>query len=357
MGSDRLKFPPQRDFGFYQRKKHDKWRAVEAPSPALEYAVADSHAHLHMLPDPQWELARCAANDVDLVCTIADPSEDDMVRVASFANLDDRGIAGSPSFAASDDGMEDGLSAEPGATDNPAFAVPGHHIGLGADDGKLKMPKVLLAVGVHPHNARLYSGELEQQLVQLAGRDAVRVLGEVGLDYHYDFSPRNCQQEVFRRQIRLAKQLGLPLSLHLRSGAEAEEGGEDDAHGQAFRILEEEGFPEAGTLLHCCALGPEALKPWLQAGCYIAYGGALTFKNAEAAREGARLVPEDRLLLETDSPYMTPEPMRGAGCTPAHVVFTAELLARVRGARPGEEREALLRRIHGNTERFLGCSR
>ena len=310
MGSDRLKYPPERDFGFYQRKKHDKWRAVEAPSPALEHTVADSHAHLHMLPDPQWELARCAANGVDLVCTVADPSEDDMAQVMSFV------------------AMGDG-----------------------------EMPEVLLAVGVHPHNARLYSDELERQLVQLAGCDAVRVLGEVGLDYHYDFSPRDCQRDVFRRQIRLAKRLGLPLALHLRGGAEAEEGGEDDAHGQAFRILEEEGFPEAGTLLHCCALGPEALKPWIQAGCYIAYGGALTFKNAEAAREGARLVPEDRLLLETDSPYMTPEPMRGAGCTPAHVVFTAELLAQVRGARPGSAREALLRQIHGNTERFLGCSR
>lgn len=306
MGSDRLKMPPVRDLGFYQRKKHDKWREVPAPSAALEWAVADSHAHLHMLPDPAWELARCAANGVDLVCTVTDPTEDDVSFVLDIAE----GRVGSASDAAD----------------------------------------VLVAAGVHPHNARLYSDEVEQRLAQLADRDAVRVIGEIGLDYHYDFSTREEQRRVFARQIRLARQLGLPIALHLRSG---EDPLEDNAHEQAFRILEEEGFPQAGTLLHCCALGPEQLRPWIDAGCFIAYGGALTFKNADEARAGVLLVPQDKLLLETDAPYMTPEPMRGAACTPAHVIFTAERLAELRGVQPGPEREAFLRQVRDNTERFL----
>lgn len=314
MGSDRLKMPPVRDFGFYQRKKHDKWREVPAPSPALEWAVADSHAHLHMLPDPAWELARCAANGVDLVCTVTDPTEDDVSFVLDIAD-------GKVEFET------DAVDALPATT-----------------------TEVQVAVGVHPHNARLYSDEVEQRIEALAGCESVRVIGEIGLDYHYDFSSREEQREVFARQIRLARRLGLPIALHLRSGEDLVE---DDAHGQAFRILQEEGFPEAGTLLHCCALGPEALQPWIDAGCYIAYGGALTFKNADEARAGALLVPQDKLLLETDAPYMTPEPMRGAACTPAHVVFTAERLAALRGVAPGAERREFLRQLHDNTERFL----
>lgn len=314
MGSDRLKMPPVRDLGFHQRKKHDKWREVPAPSPALEWAVADSHAHLHMLPDPAWELVRCAANGVDLVCTVTDLTEDDVGFVLDIAE----GKVGPASDAAE--------SSSDTAAD------------------------VLVAVGVHPHNARLYSDEVEQRLMQLADRDVVRAIGEIGLDYHYDFSTREEQRRVFARQIRLAQQLGLPIALHLRSG---EDPVEDNAHEQAFRILEEEGFPQAGTLLHCCALGPEQLRPWIDAGCFIAYGGALTFKNADEARAGALLVPQDKLLLETDAPYMTPEPMRGAACTPAHVIFTAERLAELRGVQPGPEREAFLRQVRDNTGRFL----
>lgn len=314
MGSDRLKMPPVRDLGFHQRKKHDKWWEVPAPSPALEWAVADSHAHLHMLPDPAWELVRCAANGVDLVCTVTDPTEDDVGFVLDIAE----GKVGPASDAAE--------SSSDTAAD------------------------VLVAVGVHPHNARLYSDEVEQRLMQLADRDVVRAIGEIGLDYHYDFSTREEQRRVFARQIRLAQQLGLPIALHLRSG---EDPVEDNAHEQAFRILEEEGFPQAGTLLHCCALGPEQLRPWIDAGCFIAYGGALTFKNADEARAGALLVPQDKLLLETDAPYMTPEPMRGAACTPAHVIFTAERLAELRGVQPGPEREAFLRQVRDNTGRFL----
>lgn len=113
------------------------------------------------------------------------------------------------------------------------------------------------------------------------------------------------QREVFRAQIRLAKEAGLPIALHMR-----------EAHDDGFAILEEEGFPEAGTLLHCFNLDAAEVARWVEAGCYIAFGGPLTFKRADEVREAAKLVPADRLLTETDSPYMTPEPLRGTDWRP-----------------------------------------
>ena len=314
--SDRLKMPPERDFGFYQRRKHDKWREVSAPEPALEAAVADSHAHIHMLPDPAWELVRCAMNGVDFVCEICDPSEDG---TRPFDELDEWLEAAAAGLAAAGRGAE--------------------------------APNVRIAVGVHPHNAKLYDEAIEGQLLGLLRDPRVAALGEIGLDYHYDLSPRDVQRRVFRRQIEIAQELELPIALHLRGGEDPQA---DDAHAEAFAILREMGALGPRTLLHCCALPPDEIAPWVEADCYIAFGGALTFKSADAAREGARLVPVERLMLETDSPYMTPEPMRGAACTPAHVVFTAACLAEVRGVAPGAQRKAFLEQLNANTLAFYG---
>lgn len=315
--TDRLKMPTERDFGFYQRRKHDKWRAVEPPDPALEAPVADSHAHIHMLPDPAWELARCAANGVDFVCMIVDPSED-----------------GSRPF----DCLNDWIA---NAKASGRAVLPEAH--------DFTCPEVRIAVGVHPHNAKRYDDAVEAKLLERLDDPRVGALGEIGLDYHYDLSPRDVQRKVFCRQIELAQQKGLPIALHLRGGQDPER---DNAHREAFELLREADALGPHTLLHCCALPPDELRPWIQASCTIAYGGALTFKNAEEAREGARLVPAERLMLETDAPYMTPEPMRGAACTPAHVVFTAAALAEVRGRKPGEDRRAFLEQLHANTLQF-----
>ena len=310
MSDDRLKMPPERDFGFWQRRKHDKWNAIATPSLVeAGTPVADTHAHVHMLPDPAWELARCTANGVDFVCEIYDPSEDDL-----DVNVD---------FAAWREGArayldEAGFEAEP--------------------------PTVRFATGVHPHNAKLYDDAVEKRLMDRLSSAACVAVGEIGLDFHYDLSPRDVQRRVFRRQLAIAEEMGLLVALHLRGGEDPEA---DDAHKEAFQILEAVGFPKAGTILHCCALSPDELQPWIDAGCYIAYGGALTFKKADAAREGALSVPVDRLLLETDTPYMAPEPMRGAACTPAHVVFTAACLADLRGF-------DVLEQTHENALRLLG---
>lgn len=204
------------------------------------------------------------------------------------------------------------------------------------------MPRTRITVGVHPHNARKYNDEVEAQLRALLADPRVGSLGEIGLDYHYDLSPRETQREVFRRQIRLAKETGLPISLHIR-----------EAHDEAFAILSEEGFPEAGTLLHCCSLGPDEIRPWVEAGCHIAFGGAITFGNAEAAREGAKLVPLDRVLTETDAPYMAPVPLRGTTCEPNQVAFTLAKFAEVRGETSLAKIASMQRRIAENANALL----
>lgn len=197
-------------------------------------------------------------------------------------------------------------------------------------------------MGCHPHNAKHYDDALELKLRELLADPRVSAVGEIGLDYHYDFSPREDQRTAFRRQICVAKEAGLPLVLHVR-----------EAHDDAFAILQDEGFPEAGTLLHCFNLDWAELERWVDAGCYVAFGGPLTFKKADEVRDAAARVPQDRLLTETDAPYMTPEPLRGAVCGPEHVVFTAEKLCEVRGLSRGDEREAFLNALMANARGLL----
>ena len=204
------------------------------------------------------------------------------------------------------------------------------------------MPRVRIATGCHPHNAKRYDDALEALLRERLRDPRVCAIGEIGLDFHYDFSPRDDQRQAFRRQVRLAHELGLPVILHVR-----------EAHDEALALMREEGFPEAGVLLHCYNLDAATLAPWVEAGCYVAFGGPLTFKKADEVREAAQLVPIDRLLTETDAPYMTPEPMRGMTCGPEHVIFTAERLAEVRGCAPGGEREAFLAQLMENARRLL----
>ena len=124
---------------------------------------------------------------------------------------------------------------------------------------------------------------------------------------------------------------------------------------ESLAIVREVGVPEAGLILHCCSLAPAELEPWLELDCHVAYGGALTFASAESAREGALLVPEDRLLIETDAPYMAPVPMRGMACEPAHAIFTLDQLMELRGVADEAARKAFAQKIFDNTVGLLGC--
>lgn len=173
--------------------------------------------------------------------------------------------------------------------------------------------------GVHPHYAHEVSTEaaaLETTLEELLARPRVVALGEVGLDYHYDFSPRDVQQEIFRRQIRVARKVRKPLIIHNR-----------EASDDVVRILQEEGAGEVGGVFHCF-WGDEALAATVvEMGFYVGVGGPVTFKKSDDLRAVLKGVPRDRLIVETDSPYLAPTPYRGRRNEPAYVVETAKRLA------------------------------
>jgi TatD DNase family protein len=181
---------------------------------------------------------------------------------------------------------------------------------------------VYAAAGVHPHDARLYDEEAERRLLGvLRGSRRVVALGEIGLDYHYDNSPREVQREVFARQLRLARAEGLPVIIHTR-----------EADGDTAEILgrELEGSGAAGVM-HCFGGGPALAETALALGFHISFAGNVTFKKADALRAVAATVPADRLLVETDCPFLAPVPHRGRRNEPAYVVETALFLAALRG--------------------------
>ena len=185
---------------------------------------------------------------------------------------------------------------------------------------------VFCSVGTHPHNAAEEPDIMVEELVELARHPKVVAIGEAGLDYHYDNSPRDMQKKSFRTHIAAARETGLPLIIHAR-----------DADADIARMLEEEtkrgAFP---FVLHCFTAGPDLARRGLALGGHISFSGVITFKSADALRDIALAVPSDRLLVETDAPYLAPEPMRGRTNEPAFVVHTAARLAALRGVRESE---------------------
>jgi TatD DNase family protein len=189
-----------------------------------------------------------------------------------------------------------------------------------------KYEGVYAAVGVHPHDAKSYDGAAERLVLEFVRSRRVVAVGEIGLDYHYDNSPREVQREVFARQLRLAREEGLPVIIHSR-----------DADEDSLEILRHE-YAETlrGGVMHCFGGGPALAEGALALGFYVSFAGNVTFKNAGALREVARTVPFDRLLVETDCPYLAPVPHRGRRNEPAYVAATARFLAELRGIGPEE---------------------
>ena len=185
-----------------------------------------------------------------------------------------------------------------------------------------KQDGIYAAVGVHPHDAKLFDEAAERRLLDLV-RQSTRVIawGEIGLDYHYDHSPRDVQREVFRRQLRLARERNLPVVIHSR-----------EADDDTITILREEltGYRRGGVL-HCFGGSLAMAQDAIELGFFISFAGNLTFKKAEDLRDVARQLPLDRLLIETDCPYLTPVPFRGRRNEPARVIETARCLAEIRG--------------------------
>lgn len=178
---------------------------------------------------------------------------------------------------------------------------------------------IFATVGIHPHEAKSASDAIIDELRQLARKPKVVGIGETGLDYYYDHSPRPVQQDVFRRFIHLARELGLPLSIHLR-----------DAYDDAIEILRGEKAQDVGGVIHCFSSDRLRARQLLDLGFDLSFSGTVTFKNADELRAVAREVPEDRFMIETDAPFLAPMPHRGKRNEPAFVLHTAAAIAAVR---------------------------
>lgn len=186
-----------------------------------------------------------------------------------------------------------------------------------------KYPQIYAAVGWHPHESRFFDGDSSDKLRHwLKSKKAVAV-GEIGLDYHYDFSERPVQREVFRRQMELARELELPVIVHDR-----------DAHGDCLEIIED--FPEVTGVFHCFSGSAEMAEILLKKGWYLGFGGAVTFKNARKAPEVLAVCPRDRFLLETDCPYLAPTPHRGKRNDSSFLPYIAEKVGEYMGITPEE---------------------
>ena len=182
-----------------------------------------------------------------------------------------------------------------------------------------KYPSIYATVGVHPHDASKAAAGTLERLAQLLTHPKVVALGEIGLDYHYDFSPRDRQREVFAEQLGIARAARRPVIIHTR-----------EAWGDTMTALREHWDPALGGIMHCFSGGPDHAREALDLGFYLSFGGVVTFPKALNVQEAARMTPADRLLIETDAPYLAPVPHRGKRNEPAFVVDTARRLASLR---------------------------
>lgn len=177
------------------------------------------------------------------------------------------------------------------------------------------------SVGVHPHHAKDYQDLSAEQLIALAEDDRAVGIGECGMDFYYEYSDRAVQEPVFRAHVNAAQETGLPLIIHTR-----------EADAVTRSVLEEEHAAKAFTpLMHCYTSGPELAEAALALGGYVSFSGIITFKKADDVRAIAEMVPLDRLLVETDCPYLAPVPHRGQRNEPAYVMHVAEKLAEIKG--------------------------
>ena len=199
-------------------------------------------------------------------------------------------------------------------------------------------PFLYATVGVHPHDAAKATPATYEHLLALLAHPKVLALGEIGLDYHYDFSPREVQREVFSGQLHLAVKTGKPVVIHTR-----------EAWPDTLRLIDETPPPRGG-IMHCFTGGPDEARQALDRGFYLSFGGVITFPKADEVRVAARLTPDDRLLVETDAPYLAPVPHRGKRNEPAFIVETVRRLAEIRGAQP----EFIAGLTEANFERLTG---
>ena len=197
---------------------------------------------------------------------------------------------------------------------------------------------IYAAVGWHPHDAKNFESEGgEEFILSRTAHERVMAVGEIGLDYHYDHSPRDVQREVFTRQMELARELNMPVIVHDR-----------EAHADVLETLRR--FPELRGVMHCYSGSAEFAREILALGWHISFTGAVTFKNARQAIEALERIPLDRLMIETDAPYMSPEPYRGKRCDSGYLEFVVRRIAEVKG----ESEERIAEITMANAREFFG---
>lgn len=272
-----------------------KGAPVACPAPAGP--IADSHTHLTSLRavHPAVALARAVLAGLDFVVTVVDPVDDAHDPATLLAYLCDWQVQARAVLDA---------------------------WGLGAQ----AVPRVRLLVGCHPHNARLFDDEARAAMRTLLAEPLCCGVGEIGLDYHYDLSPRDVQLRVFEQQLRLAIALDAPVSLHVR-----------EAHDDAYELMRRVGIPAGGAVLHCFDEGPDQMRRFCELGCSFGIGGAVSFASCEPTREAMRACPAEHIVTETDAPYMAPVPLRGTPCEPACTAMTVDFLAHLRTEVRGED--------------------
>jgi TatD DNase family protein len=315
--------------------RNSKAKLVEPPQLPAGAQIADTHAHLDMLHNPELALARAAAHGVSLIITVIDPTENPAY---TFNNLD--------SWLSSAKKILEGFNCRGGQWPPCSKKdVGGAGQPMAAHTANaVQPPEVRIIIGCHPHNASAYDEKIEQIIIDaVQNNPRVVGIGEIGLDYHYDNSPRETQRRVFARQIQLAHEYNMPIALHLR-----------EAHQEGLTILNKEGTPKAGALLHCFNLDFATLRPFLALDCTVAYGGPLTFKKSDDVRAAAGRTPINKLVTETDSPFMAPHPLRGTVCGPEDTIFTAALLAElVTKQNPGLSTKSALAQFYNNATNFF----
>ncbi|MBP3893470.1 MAG: TatD family hydrolase [Atopobiaceae bacterium] len=314
---------------------HDaKGRPVELPKATGP--IADTHGHLTHFHayNPAGALARAAMAGVRLLGVPIDPTDD---------GRDPAWLAGA---------LEDWVDNAAACIDellawgvSPTLSRP-HEL----------LENVRVWAGVHPYGAADFnaSAEAHRALDELLSSPRAVGVGEIGLDYgpYNQTDPRE-QKKAFEEQLRLAHELNLPVELHIRD-AEGDETAA--AHVDAARILERVGVPPAGCDLHCYTSNVQVMQPYVEMGCFVAFGGAATFPRSEDIRDAAAACPQNLVLSETDSPYMTPVPLRGLECEPAMVVFNAELVATVREEAGVSHRDDTYAALWGNALRLFGIA-
>ena len=196
-------------------------------------------------------------------------------------------------------------------------------------------------VGVHPHEARFWNAETPGRLQAMLGQPRIVGVGEIGLDYHYDHSPREAQREAFGAQLEFAYAQHRPAVFHIR-----------EAHGEVTEIFRARRGRLPAGVLHCYTGSAESAREYLNLGFYISFSGSVTFTNARQLQEAARCVPLDRLLVETDSPYLAPVPLRGQRNEPANVRYVAETVARLKAV----PLETLIAQTTANVEALYGLT-